>query len=144
MGVEIKDGTLYIYASGDGIDANSRDSYKGIVFSGGKTIIVSTSGGNSAVDTEKGYAHTGGYVLALMPSGGMSNESTHCKNFDSVAQSQSLRLNQGECLSVGDILVLKIPTSLNALAIFIGDKDAKLSSSSSTSAALDENGVWWK
>ncbi len=144
VGVEIKDGTLYIYASGDGIDANSRDSYKGIVFSGGKTIIVSTSGGNSAIDTEKGYAHTGGYVLALMPSGGMSNESTHCKNFDSVAQSQSLRLNQGECLSVGDILVLKIPTSLNALAIFIGDKDAKLSSSSSTSAALDENGVWWK
>lgn len=143
-GVEIKNGTLYIYASGDGIDANSRDSYKGIVFSGGKTIVVSTSGGNSAIDTERGYAHTGGYVLALMPSGGMSSEATHCQNFDSVAQSRSLRLDQGEYLTVGDILTLKMPTSLNGLVIFIGDKDAKISSSSSTNATLDENGVWWK
>ncbi len=144
VGVEIKGGTLYIYASGDGIDANSRDSYKGITFGGGKTIVVSTSGGNSAIDTDRGYAYTGGYVLALMPSGGMSSEAKHCQNFNSVAQSQSLRLNQSEYLTVGDILTLKMPTSLNALAIFIGDKDAKISSSASSDAKLDENGVYWK
>ena len=142
-GIEIKGGTLYIYASGDGIDANSRDSYKGIIFSGGNTVVISTSGGNSAIDTERGYEYTGGYVLALMPSGGMSSEAKHCRNFDSIAQSTSLRLNSGEYLTIGDILTLKMPTSLNGLVIFIGDKDAKISSSASSEANVDESGVKW-
>jgi hypothetical protein len=73
----------------------------------------------------------------------MSSEAKHCQNFDSVAQSTSLRLNSGEYLTVGDIITLKMPTSLNALAIFIGDKNAKMSSSASSNAAVDENGVWW-
>ncbi len=143
VGVEINGGTLYIYASGDGIDSNSRDSYKGIVFGGGKTVVISTSGGNSAIDSERGYTYTGGYVLALMPSGGMSSETKHCQNFDSVAQSTSLRLNSGEYLTVGDILTLKMPTSLNALAIFIGDKAADVKMSSSSTANIDANGVCW-
>ncbi len=143
-GVQINDGTLYIYASGDGIDANSRDSYKGIAFGGGKTVVISTSGGNSAIDTERGYSYTGGYVLAIMPSGGMSSEAKHCQNFNSIAQSTSLRLNSGEYLTVGDILALKMPTSLNALVIFIGDMDAKMSASPTSDAKLDESGVYWK
>ena len=142
-GIEIKGGELYIFASGDGIDSNSRDSYRGIIFGGGKTVVISTSGGNSAIDSERGYSYTGGYVLALMPSGGMSSEAKHCQNFDSVAQSTSLRLNSGEYLTVGDIITLKIPTSLNALVIFIGDKDAKISSSASSDAKVDESGVKW-
>ncbi len=142
-GIEIKGGTLYIFASGDGIDSNTRDSYKGIIFGGGNTVVISTSGGNSAIDTERGYSYTGGYVLALMPSGGMSSEAKHCQNFGSVAQSTSLRLNSGEYLTVGDILTLKMPTSLNGLVIFIGDKDAKISSSASSDAKVDESGVKW-
>jgi hypothetical protein len=142
-GIEIKGGELYIYASGDGIDSNSRDSYKGIVFGGGKTVVISTSGGNSAIDSERGYAYTGGYVLAMMPSGGMSSEAKHCQNFESVAQSQSVRVNQGEYLAVGDILTVKMPTSLNALAIFIGDKNADIKTSSSSTATFDENGTCW-
>ncbi|MBQ2716483.1 MAG: carbohydrate-binding domain-containing protein [Clostridia bacterium] len=142
-GIEIKGGTLYIYASGDGIDSNSRESYKGIVFGGGKTVVISTSGGNSAIDTERGYEYTGGYVLALMPSGGMSSEAKHCRNFDSIAQSTSLRLNSGEYLNIEGILTLKMPTSLNGLVIFIGDKDAKISSSTSSGANVDESGVKW-
>ena len=142
-GIEIKGGELYIYASGDGIDSNSRDSYKGIIFGGGNTVVISTSGGNSAIDTERGYEYTGGYVLALMPSGGMSSEAKHCQNFDSVAQSTSLRLNSGEYLTVGDILTLKMPTTLNGLVIFIGDKDAIISSSASSNAKMDESGVKW-
>ena len=126
VGVEIKGGDVYIYASGDGIDSNSRSSYQGIVFSGGKTVVISTSGGNSAIDTEQGYDHTGGYVLAVMPSGGMSSEAKRCKNFNSVAQSTSMKLNANEDLKVGDIFNVKIPTSLNALVIFIGDTDAKI------------------
>lgn len=126
IGVEIKGGEIYVYASGDGIDSNSRSSYQGIVFGGGKTIVISTSGGNSAIDTEQGYDYTGGYVLAMMPSGGMSSEAKHCKNFNSVAQSTSMKVNADETLKVGDIMSVKMPTSLNGLVIFIGDKDAKI------------------
>lgn len=143
-GIEIKGGEQYIYASGDGIDSNSRDSYKGIVFGGGKTIVISTSGGNSAIDSERGYTYTGGYVLALMPSGGMSSEATHCQNFNSIAQKQSQKLNQGEYLMIGDILTLKMPTSLNGLVIFIGDKNAEVKTSSSSTATFDANGTCWK
>lgn len=143
MGIEIKDGSVYIYASGDGIDSNSRDSYKGIVFGGGRTVVISTSGGNSAIDSERGYTYTGGYVLALMPSGGMSSEAKHCQNFDSVARSTSLRLNSGEYLTVGDILTVKMPTSLNGLVIFIGDKNAEVKTSSPSTANIDANGVCW-
>ena len=78
-----------------------------------------------------------------MPSGGMSSVAKHCQNFDSVAQSTSLRLNSGEYLTVGDILTLKMPTTLNGLVIFIGDKDAKISSSASSNAKVDESGVKW-
>lgn len=143
-GVTISDGKLFVYASGDGIDSNSRSSYQGIVFSGGKTVVISTSGGNSAIDTEQGYSYSGGYVLALMPSGGMSNEATHCKDFNSVAQSQSVALSEGTCLSVGDIVTVKASIGQRALAIFIGDKDAKISTSSSSSASFDANGVAWE
>ncbi len=143
-GVTISDGKLFVYASGDGIDSNSRSSYQGIVFSGGKTVVISTSGGNSAIDTEQGYSYSGGYVLALMPSGGMSNEATHCKDFNSVAQSQSVTLSEGTCLSVGDIVTVKASIGQRALAIFIGDKDAKISTSSSSSASFDANGVAWE
>lgn len=128
VGVEIKGGEIYIYASGDGIDANSRSSYQGIVFGGGKTVVISTSGGNSAIDTEQGYRYNSGYVLALMPSGGMSNEAKHCQNFNSVAQSTTMKLNSGDTLKVGDVFNVQIPSSLNALVIFIGDKDAKITS----------------
>ena len=78
-----------------------------------------------------------------MPSGGMSSEAKHCQNFDSVARSTSLRLNSGEYLTVGDILTLKMPTSLNGLVIFIGDKNADVKTSSSSTANIDANGVCW-
>lgn len=143
-GVTISDGKHFVFASGDGIDSNSRSSYQGIVFSGGKTVVISTSGGNSAIDTEQGYSYSGGYVLALMPSGGMSNEATHCKDFNSVAQSQSVALSEGTCLSVGDIVTVKASIGQRALAIFIGDKDAKISTSTSSDASFDANGVAWE
>lgn len=142
-GVAISDGVVYIYANGDGIDANSRDSYKGIIFSGGKTVVISTSGGNSAIDTERGYTFSGGYVLAIMPSGGMSSEATHCKDFDSVAIKESVSLNEGTVLEIGDVLSLKSPASLRGLVIFLGDKNADVKTANSSSASFDSNGVCW-
>lgn len=143
-GVTISDGTVYIYASGDGIDANSRASYQGIIFNGGKTVVISTSSGNSAIDTEQGYAYNGGYVLALMPSGGMSNEATHCKNFSSVGKSQSVTLSNGTYITVDGIVTVKSPMSQRGLVIFLGDKNADIKTASSSGASLDSNGVCWE
>ena len=54
-GITFEGGTVYIYAGGDGIDSNSRTSYQGILFAGGNITVVSTSGGDSSIDTEQGY-----------------------------------------------------------------------------------------
>lgn len=143
VGIEISGGSVYIYAGGDGIDSNSRTSYQGIVFSGGKTVVISTSGGNSAIDTEQGYDYTGGYVLAIMPSGGMSSESTHGKNFNSVGQKKNVSISSGAYLTVGDIVTVKMPTSLSAIVIFIGDKNADIKTSNSSTATFDANGTCW-
>lgn len=142
VGITISGGELYVLAGGDGLDSNSRSSYRGIVFSGGRSIVISTSGGDSAIDTEQGYSYSGGYVLALMPSGGMSNESTHCQSFSSVAQQKTQNISEGDLLTVEGILTFKIPTSLRALIIFLGDTSAELTISYSKADANTEDIVW--
>ena len=144
-GVRIADGTLYIYAGGDGIDANSRESYKGIVFAGGNTAVISTSGGNSAIDTERGYAYQGGRVLALMPAGGMSSEALHCENFSSVAVKQNVSASGVLCVQSGGVTVLELElqSSMSGMAVYPGDSSAVIQTKKSTDAVLDGNGVWW-
>lgn len=144
--VEISGGTLYVYCSGDGIDSNSRTSYQGIVFSDGNTVIITTSGGNSAIDSEQGYKYTGGSVVAIMPRGGMSGEATHCQNFSSVGKNTSTSISEGDYLVVGignQTATVKIPLSMSAYVIVLGDSSPDVSTESSTSASLDENGVAW-
>ncbi len=144
----INSGTLYIYAGGDGLDSNSRTSYQGIVFNGGNTVVISTSSGNSAIDTEQGYAYNGGYVLALMPSGGMSSEAVHCSNFSSIGTRNSgISLNAGAYLTVSvdssAVLTVKVPSRMSGMAVFLGGSNASFSTDTSTSKTLDANGVWW-
>jgi len=144
--IAISGGTLYIYCSGDGIDSNSRTSYQGIVFSGGHTVVISNSGGNSAIDSEQGYAYTGGSVIAIMPRGGMSNEATHCQNFSSVGKSTQTSLTSGSYLVVGigdTTATIKMPATINALVITLGDSSPSIKTESSTTETLDENGVAW-
>lgn len=147
-GITISGGVNYIYCKGDGIDSNSRTSYAGIHFSGGFTTIISNSNGNSSIDSEQGYKYTGGYVLAIMPSGGMSSEATHCANFSSVATKKTCSLNSNAYLSVKvnneEVLVLKSPTNISGLVIFLGNNNASLNTVSSSNVSLDNNGVYWK
>lgn len=146
-GVTISGGRVYIYCGGDGIDSNSRTSYSGIVFSGGKTVVISTSGGDSAIDTENGYAYTGGSVLAVMPRGGMTSEATHCNDFKSIATSASVSLSTGNYLTVkenGTVTVaVQMPVSLSAMVIYLGNNNASISSETSLSETADDSGVWW-
>lgn len=144
--IEIGGGQLYIYCKGDGIDSNSRTAYEGIVFSGGKTVIISVSGGNSAIDSEQGYKYTGGFVIAVMQRGGMSGESTKCQNFSSVGKSLSLSLAKEGYLNcqIGDLsATVKLPVDMSATVVLLGSSSATASAASSTDRALDSNGVCW-
>lgn len=143
---EISGGGVYVFAGGDGIDSNSRTSYSGIVFSGGYTVVISTSGGNSAIDSEQGYKYTAGYVLAVMPSGGMTQEATHCQNFSSVATSASISSGEYVTVTVGSdtVLTVRLPRSISGRAIFLGSSSAKVTTSSSSNKNFDSNGVLWE
>ncbi len=145
--VAISGGLLYIYSGGDGIDSNSRTSGEGIVFSGGRTVVISTSGGNSAIDTEAGYTYTAGSVVAVMPSGGMSGEATHCSNFSSIGKTQNISLQKGEYLTAkidGDELTFRMPTSISGRVILLGDSGASAASESSSKHSLAEGEYKWK
>ena len=144
--IAISGGTVYIYCTGDGIDSNSRTSYQGIVFSGGNTVVISNSSGNSAIDSEQGYQYTGGSVIAIMPRGGMSSEATHCQNFSSVGKSTQMSLTKDSYLVAeigGGTATIKMPASINALVITLGDSSPSITTESSVSVTLDENGVAW-
>lgn len=145
--ITVSGGSLYVYAGGDGLDSNSTTSYGGILFSGGKTVVITSSNGNSAIDSERGYQYTGGYVLAVTSSGGMSNETTNCKNLSSVGTRKSISLSSGKYLTVSlgssSVVTVKMPRNVNALVVYLGSTEASISSASFTSASLDKNGVCW-
>lgn len=116
------------------------------MFSGGRTVVISNSGMNSALDTEKGYTYSGGSVVAIMPRGGMANESTDCSNFNSVGKSTQLSLTANNYLVVGMgqmTATIKIPVSLSAMVVALGSNSASISIIASTDLALDHNGVHW-
>lgn len=143
--ITIGGGELYVCAGGDGIDSNSRTSYSGIAFNGGRSIIISTSSGNSAIDSEQGYSYSGGSVVAIMPRGGMSGESTHCQNFQSIGKKTELSLTKGQCVSIkigSDKLTLNMPASLSALVITLGDSGASVTTSASD-GSLSEGEYSW-
>ena len=144
--IAISGGTVYIYCTGDGIDSNSRTADVGIVFTGGKTVVISNSGMNSALDTENGYTYTEGSVVAIMPQGGMSSESTHCDNFSSVGSKKNVSLSTNGYLVVGigsTTATIKMPVSLSAIVVVLGDKSPSITTESSVSVELDGNGVAW-
>ena len=144
--VSINGGTVYIYCTGDGIDSNSRSSDVGIVFDGGNTVVISNSGMNSAIDTENGYTYRSGAVVAIMPRGGMMNESTNCDSFTSIGKASQLSLTSGEYLviEIGDsTAVVKMPASINANVIVLGDNSPIINTENTVDHSLDENGVCW-
>ena len=145
--IVVSGGYLYIYAGGDGLDANSQDAYTGIVFSGGKTVVITASNGNSAIDTERGYQYSGGYVLAVTSQGGMSRETLNCQNLTSVGTSDVQNLYEGSYLTVSvdgeSWVTLQMPCSVKATAVFLGSTDAKFTMTESMLANLNGDGVYW-
>lgn len=146
--IDISGGTLYVNCGGDGLDANSRTAYQGIVFSGGKAVLLTDSAGNSAIDTEQGYTYTGGEILAIMPARGMTNELTHCRDFSAVATKKSLSLRSGDTLCVTldtrRVVCVKLPTTLSATAVYLGSDTAVISADDNVSTNFNADGVCWQ
>lgn len=130
-GITFESGNVYIYAGGDGVDSNSQTSYQGILFAGGEITIISTSGGDSSIDTERGYTYTGGVVLAVCPSNGMGNESMNCRNFSAIGTRSTMNLQKGQTLTatVGNSAGVSVvmPCNLSALVIYLGSSSATFS-----------------
>ncbi len=129
VGVTLSGGFIYIYCNGDGIDSNSRSSYMGISFEGGNAVIISSSSGNSAIDTEAGYKYFSGSVVAIMPRGGMANEVTHCSNFSSIGSSKTMSFTSGKTITVsGDLNVsFQMPCSLSNAYLILLNKNNTVS-----------------
>ncbi|MBE5817063.1 MAG: carbohydrate-binding domain-containing protein [Clostridiales bacterium] len=131
--ISVSGGDLYVYAGGDGIDSNSTSPYNGITFSGGKTVIISTSNGNSAIDSERGYSYTGGNVLAIMPSGGMNKETTNCSNFSSVGTKTVKSVSSGTTVAVSvsseTVMTVEMPCGISGMFVYLGSNSATVSAS---------------
>ena len=146
--VTVSGGNVYIYCSGDGIDAGSdMSSTAKALFSGGNTVVISTSDGNSALDINSGYTQSGNArVVAIMPTDAMTGESTK-GNTVGMTIKRSISLSQGEYLTVNVsssiIATVKIPKAMTAFVVYLGSNDATIASASSSSQMLDENGVAW-
>ncbi len=145
--ITISGGAVYVHAGGDGLDSNSSTSYGGILFSGGKTVVITASNGNSAIDSERGYQYTGGYILAITSSGGMSGETTNCRELATCGVKQTMTLSSGNILEIevaGKLCVtVKMPCNVKATVVFLGSADASMNSAGSTKTQLDPNGVCW-
>ena len=129
-GIEISGGKVYVYCTGDGLDSNTKSSYSGIVFTGGETVVISNSTGNSALDTENGYKYEAGSVVAIMPQRGMASEATHCSNFSSIGTYKSVSLSSGKTVNVeikNSTISVTMPCSMSAYVIVLGDKSASVS-----------------
>ena len=85
-------------------------------------------------------------MIAIMPQGGMLSEAKNCKNFTSIGESTSASLSLGGYLIVGigaQTATVKIPMSMSAYVIVLGDSSPSIGIESSVSVTLDENGVAW-
>ncbi len=140
-GLILSGGYLYVYAGGDGLDTNSSS----ISFNGTDVVIVSTSGGNSAIDADKSYTYTSGTILAICPNG-MTQEITGSKAFKSYGTQKSMgSLSKGTVVTAtvnGTLMAaVEMPSSMsNAVAFYIGSSSASISTGSASN--LDSNGVY--
>ena len=73
----------------------------------------------------------------------MGSEALKCENFSSIGTSKTISLQEGSYLTVSGVGTVRLPTSINALVVVLGESHATIASSSSTDETLDDNGVAW-
>ncbi|MBE6518461.1 MAG: carbohydrate-binding domain-containing protein [Thermoplasmata archaeon] len=141
-GLTLSGGYLYVYAGGDGLDSNSGS----IAFDGTNVFIVSTSGGNSAIDSDYSYTYTKGIVLAICPTG-MTQEITSSSAYKNSGTSKTMSLSSGATVIAkvsGTVMAaIKMPVAMNnAVVVYLGSTSAELSTGSQS--GLNDDGVYYK
>ena len=145
--ITISGGNIYIHCTGDGIDSNSRSAYNGILFTGGKTVVITNSQMNSALDNEQGYTYEGGTVIAVMYTRAMTNESMHCANFTDIASYGSVTISKDSFLTIKEgkktIAAVKSPIDISAFVVYLGSNTAEITAEADANYTTDDNGVYW-
>lgn len=146
----LKGGYLYIYAGGDGIDTNISVSYKGILFDGTTCVVISTSNGNSCIDSERGYTYNSGKVIAFsMSNCGFWNEAKNCSNFSSIGKfvqtigSFSVGNYAVATVSGEVVLAVKMPVSGSYGCVYLGSNAVSVTKSTTFDYSVDENGIYY-
>ena len=143
-GIYFNGGYTYIYASGDGIDSNSRTRYQGIIFNAGQVVVISTSSGNSAIDTEQGYTYNGGVIVAVCPTG-MQSETINCQNFSSIGKSTQISLTKNNYLVISNVATIKMPVSIsNGFVAVLKTNNVTIKTATTTTYELDSNGIYFE
>ena len=76
----------------------------------------------------------------------MTNEVTHCDNFTDIGKSTQISLTSGNYLvaEIGNTTAtIKMPVTINALVIILGDNSPNIKTENSATETLDGNGVAW-
>lgn len=122
VSIVINGGTLYVNASGDGIDSNNT-----ITMNGGVVVVDGpTSNGDGALDYERAFYMNGGYLIATGSSGmacNISSDSTQCGAIVTVGGASA-----GETISVADSsgnVIMSYTPSKNWNALNISSPDIK-------------------
>lgn len=73
----------------------------------------------------------------------MSGESANCSSFSSVGKSTQLSLSAGAYLTADGAVTVKMPVSINALVVYLGNKSAAIASQTTSSLDFSNgNAVW--
>lgn len=73
----------------------------------------------------------------------MSGKSTNCSSFSSVGESTQLSLSAGAYLTADGAVTVKMPVSINALVVYLGNKSAAIASQTTSSLDFSNgNAVW--
>ena len=140
--ISLNGGNLSLYSLAEGLHSD------GVIYvKGGRTLVVTTSVGYSAINAVEGYSYTAGQLVAIMPDGESAATATDCTNFDKVGNRASLSLKAGEYLTctVGQgKLILKLPVTLSACIVMLGSSDASATVSADSQPDLSLGQLVWE
>lgn len=140
--ISISGGDISIYTRAEAIHSD------GILYlKGGRTLLLSTSDGYSAISAGKGYMYSAGEVVAIMPDGEAASGATNCTSFDNIGKQLSLSLSMGEYLTctVGKAkLTVRMPLDLNASVVMLGASGATAEVSSTGLSSLPSGSFIWE
>lgn len=140
--ISISGGDILLFTHSEGIHSD------GILYiKGGRSLIISSNEGYSAINAVKGYTYSAGSIVAIMHDGEAASAATNCVDFDNIGKRVVLSLSMGEYLTctIGQAkLTLRMPLNLTASVVTLGSSSATASAEASSSHNLNEGEFIWQ